>query len=241
MRNKPLFVFTHIQKTAGTSFFDRVVRPNFADSEILETSIREFWHAFGAHHHVVTGHVGYGLHWFSRRDPTYVTFLRHPIERAVSHYYFIRQCDPAYCTHDRYPDAQAYDLAAFYSHPRYQNEMTRMLAGFPFERIAAYTNTRHFDSWAYRLARHRLARDYDSFGIKERFEESAKYIASRYGWISRPHGKRKKRTRGRPSLSDLDAATRRTLRDAHQYDLRLYNYACRLLDARLLGSSESAS
>jgi len=239
MKDRSFYIFTHIPKTAGTSFFDRVIRPNYEGREVLEAGVREFWSSFGAHHRVVTGHVGYGLHWFTRRNATYLTFLRDPIERAISHYYFIRQCNPALCKHDRYADAVNHSLAEFYRQPRYQNEMTRLLAGFPAERSAFYANTHWIDPLVYPLAKHRLVHHYDSFGIKERFEESTEYIASLYGWTSRPHRKQKKKTRGRPQVSDLDSATLRTLRDVHEYDLRLYDHACELLDARLSGVRES--
>jgi len=229
----PLFIFTHIPKTAGTSLFERVIRPNFAERETLGAGVREFWSSFKAHHRVVSGHVGYGLHWLTRRRAVYLTFLRDPIERAISHYFFIRQCNPAYCEHDRYDDATSCTLAEFYLLPRYQNEMTRMLAGFPIERLALYLNSSACDRWAYNVARRRLLHDYDCFGIKERFEESAEHIRSRYGWQATPHHERMKKTRGRLNVTDLDEATLRTLRKAHQYDVRLYEYAWMLLDDRL--------
>lgn len=230
---QPFFIFTHLPKTAGTSFFERTIVPNFENNELLHGGVQKFWNDFNSDHKVVTGHVGYGLHWLTRRRAIYLTFLRNPIERAISHYFFIQQCNPAYCEHDRYADATSCTLAEFYLLPRYQNEMTRLLAGFPVERLAMYLNSDVFDRWAYNLARRRLLHDYDCFGIKERFEESAEHIRSRFGWKIKPHHKRMKKTRGRPELAELDHETVRALHEAHQYDLMLYAHACRILDDRL--------
>ena len=135
---EPLIIFTHIQKTAGTSFLKHVVEANIDSSTILEGSIKSIARELESQHQFVTGHIPYGIHVFTQRRTQYITFLREPIDRAVSHYYFIRQCDPTLCKHDRYPDAMNYSLAEFYQQPRYQNEMTRMIAGLHWDRASKY-------------------------------------------------------------------------------------------------------
>ena len=79
-----LTIFTHIPKTAGTSFFNRAVRPNLADQEIwTNMSLRRIASTDLSEHRVLTGHRGFGLHRLTSQPCQYITFLRDPIERAV--------------------------------------------------------------------------------------------------------------------------------------------------------------
>ena len=64
---------------------------------------------------IVTGHFKYGLHNFFRRKPRYITFLREPLDRAVSHYYFIKDCDRKKYLHPLRNIADALSLEDFYS------------------------------------------------------------------------------------------------------------------------------
>jgi len=39
----------------------------------------------------IRGHFEFGVHKYLYRPYTYITMLRHPIERAISWYYFVKQ------------------------------------------------------------------------------------------------------------------------------------------------------
>lgn len=110
----------------------QIIRVNFTPEQILEgVTIRTFRKRLRPEHRFAKSHVAYGLHWLTQRPVVYLTFLRHPVDRALSHYFFIRQCDPRFCRHDRYEAAISMDLLSFYTQPRFRNEMTMMLAGIP--------------------------------------------------------------------------------------------------------------
>ena len=107
MSQNPLYIFLHLHKCAGNTLVIQL-RENFAPEEIVslynfedETLtnrdiIRERLSSLSPEQRtklkVIFGHeVYYGLHeLFPDREVRYITFLRHPIKRTVSHYNFYR-------------------------------------------------------------------------------------------------------------------------------------------------------
>src|SRR5438309_587566 len=92
MSERPVF-FLHIPKTAGTAL------ARFFEHRFPAGSIR--WVNNGAAERerpelldgarLVIGHVGYRFTRLFRQRPVVLTFLRDPVERAVSNYFFYRQ------------------------------------------------------------------------------------------------------------------------------------------------------
>jgi hypothetical protein len=232
-----LTIFTHIPKTAGTSFFEQVIAPNYSEHEILtETSLTRFHSALKPHHKVVAGHRGYGMHRFTSEEYQYVTFLRNPIDRAVSAYHFILQCDPRYCQHSLYEQATRESITDFYRNPLFQNEMTQMLAGFEYGLLRKYTGLSLFSKQMLRQAKQNLQDRYLTFGIKERFDDSIELVRSKLGlerYLPTTHVFKK--TKMRPSLSELTPDILDQLEDAHQLDLELYDFALTLFEKHLSG------
>ncbi|BBM72334.1 sulfotransferase family 2 domain-containing protein [Rhodothermus marinus] len=229
-----LYFFVHVPKTAGTSFLYRVVYPNFAPEEILGgVRIRTFREALQPVHRFAHGHVAYGLHWLTTRPVVYLTFLRHPVDRAISHYYFIRQCDPQKCRHNRYEAAMSMDLVTFYRQPPFQNEMTMMLAGIPWHKLQRYITHPTFGRWALQRACYNLQNRFACFGLQERFEESLQLLAHTFGWKILPKDVRAKQTRSRPRLEEVPPAIYRTLAELNELDMILYRFARRLFNERV--------
>ena len=89
----PLF-FMHIPKNAGTSLiyllanrFPAAACLLFADWPASQTQdVNQF--------RFVSGHIGYQYLERFRLRPNVVTFLRHPLDRAVSSFFFIKTAGP---------------------------------------------------------------------------------------------------------------------------------------------------
>ena len=89
-------VFLHIPKCAGTStksalrsvYGDRVFNlAKYPSEDFARRKYRTFMKRFGGRPEVVTGHIEYGIHeMIALDDVVYVTLLRDPIERCVSHW-----------------------------------------------------------------------------------------------------------------------------------------------------------
>lgn len=114
-RNKPLpgsvpALFLHIQKTAGTSLLHRA-------RQFYEESIVTHGGCWGKsadqlrHIRFISGHIGYNFAQPLMQGRYTFTFLRDPVERILSMYYFCRSRDPK--EFDIYDMAHKLDLREF--------------------------------------------------------------------------------------------------------------------------------
>lgn len=87
-------VFMHIQKTAGTSVVQMMARHYGRSNVISHDDYVRFAPAELANVPFVSGHFGYSYAEQLIRDRYSFTFLRDPIERTLSFYYFCKKRDP---------------------------------------------------------------------------------------------------------------------------------------------------
>ncbi len=87
--------FMHIGKTAGTSFF-HLLRDNLNDLRLYHASPEAFDKATSREiekYDLVAGHFSFVHTAKFRHDRYLATFLRDPVERVLSNYYFLRHWD----------------------------------------------------------------------------------------------------------------------------------------------------
>jgi hypothetical protein len=248
----PLTIFVHVPKTAGTAVtlalrtnepytersgnvfkggrggtagnpdYARTVTRTLADPKVG----------------LIAGHTTMGIdaHIPANRERRYVTMLRDPVERALSHYYAavhsaqrprreprprkpgkpvrpVRPLLSAEADHDT-----AFSGVAFIP----DNLHVRMLCGDPLPFGPVTTGMLE-------AAKQNLAEQIHVFGITERFDESIALIARRLGHRSLFHSSQRgndERPRGDAVPVALAAAARRH----NDLDLELYAYACELFD-----------
>ena len=213
---------------------NRLVHPNIENEKILYGLGFENVFHIKQHHKLTQGHIGYGIHKLIPRSCQYITFLRYPVDRAISHYYFIRQCDPSLCLHSRHEVVQSHTLAEYYQLQRYRNETTKMIAGIELERLHRYLDSALLDKVILARAKYNLQHNYKCFGLQNRFEDSIRLFKSQFGWRRENSlDKRHKKTHERPRVEDIDSTTRSIVEDAHQLDLEPYRFAQRLFDERM--------
>lgn len=222
----PLIVFTHCPKTSGTSFRKSLVEPNLAPEQIYRYGgVRRFVQDGAARRSFVWGHMPSGIHHATRRPVHYIAFLRDPVDRAVSYYYFVKDSDPAQYKHPMRDEADALSLTEFFEQRQFQNWQTRFLAGLPYHYLYPRLDSPGFDRATLRKAIANLTERYSCFGVQERFEDSLDVFQRRLGWSNRVEVRREKKTGTRPALAELDGATRAALREANRLDCELYDVA----------------
>lgn len=90
-------IFLHIPKTAGTSF-NTAIQTHYRREKRLKASgsnkdIEEFCKANYKNlkdKEIVYGHLNFGIHAFLPNDFRYITIIREPVSRIVSHFFFVK-------------------------------------------------------------------------------------------------------------------------------------------------------
>ena len=164
----------------------------------------------------VLGHISYGIHELVPRPARYVTMLRHPVERVLSLYSFLRSDGRT----------SLRDFLTSGAHRELDNDQTRRIAGVdpPF----GGCTEAHLERAEAHLDAH-----FAAVGVSERFAESALVLRQAMGWADPfvPHARNV--TPDRLSAADLTADERALLLDLNHLDLRLYERAVERLDAAL--------
>jgi len=215
--------FLHIPKTAGTSVIEMMRQ---------EIAPEQFYYAHGQCisprsrflqiPQILIGH--FFLRDFSPRffSDTYVfTFLRHPVDRVISQYYFFRQLprrshDPEVVLAKSYPLRDI--LLGVGDNARWNNVQTTWLSGETASKIA--------DRQSLRRAIHNL-RLLDFVGVYEQLQASWSRLAANLGLAN---GKLPmcNRTAERPALNELDPELVKLIEEKNAWDLELYAEACSL-------------
>jgi Sulfotransferase family len=228
--NSRVLIFVHIPKTAGTTF-RRVLERQYSADEVLPLYESELGKELASippaqmnRLRVVLGHFYFGAHAFIPRPSTYVTFLRDPVDRVLSHYYFVRQ-SPEHEFHEFARQLNLSEFLAYCSrstHGRSDDDQTRQLAGEcgkpssqvePAEMLLA--------------AKRHLSEYFAAVGITEEFDRSLILMKRILGW-KRTLYTRQNVTRGRPARHALPENDLSAIYRYNKLDLELYSYAAEL-------------
>jgi Sulfotransferase family len=220
----PLLIFVHLPKTAGTTL-TRILQRQYGCTAVLELydstcgeELRTLPGSQISRIQAVIGHFQFGAHVFVSRPSTYITLLRDPVERVISHYYFVRRQPDHYL----YAAAQAMDVREFVTaldSAEPNNDQTRLLAG---TMLASHPDA----DWGRMLnaAKANLRNHFTVVGLVEEFDRSLILMQRALGWRL-PLYSRENTGRNRPPHQPISEHTLQTIRDYNQADIALYEYA----------------
>jgi hypothetical protein len=249
LKKGDLFVFVHIPKTAGSTF-KRMLSRQFPasgmpkigpDYQASLDQIRSLSEAQKDRVRCLSGHLPFGVHrYFPNRKMHYVSFVRDPVDRTLSEYFFLRK-RPQLMPLIGLDADTTLSPEAFLEHQVKLGLMdfqTRVLSGYgnlaesvlpPYEAMAID------DADA-------VIRDIeDSFaliGTLERFDESLLLMKRMFGWrsvcyisrnVARPNQKR----------SDLKQALADEIRRLNPMDCKLHAHFSQVLDAKIAERGEA--
>lgn len=184
--------FLHIPKTAGTTF-KSILQQAFDPGQVCHADnlweLRKIDKFYLREQTLFMGHYGYGLEKILKRKLIYLTFLRDPVKRFVSHYHHIRR--QSWHPFHQYTST----LESFVDNPVIQehcaNLQTRMIAATINMNLVAFFKEPALillrkieqqgrmklrtDEAKLDFALERLA-DFQFIGIAEEFEESIKEL-----------------------------------------------------------------
>lgn len=225
-----VIIFTHIPKTSGVSLLRELVEPNFEPKHMYGyRKLKFFIPDMKKDFRFVRGHVPFGLHRFTTRPVKYITFLRDPIDRAISFYYFVQQDGETSATRHPLCDyAESVTLKEFYQNKEFQNYQTRFLCGFLSFKFYNFFGSDLMKPYVLQTAKNHLLNQYACFGVLEEREKSLELFRHKFNWVDSQQVPHMKKTRNRPRVNDVDEETLESLKQANALDIQLYDYALKL-------------
>ncbi len=175
---------------------------------------------------VVTGHIYFGVHSFVTGPFVYITMLRDPIERVISHYYYVRR-EPS---HYLYPLAQEMSLSQYViscGQAEPNNDQTRLLAGKDCATNEGYCLPEMLPE-----AKKNLYKYFSVVGITEEFDRSLILMKRALNWRT-PIYVKKNVSQRRPRKEDLSIDTMMVIKAYNQLDCELYEYARGILEEQV--------
>lgn len=235
--NPEVLLFLHIPKTGGSTLRRilariyplwetvRIYPPRMGDPEgYLRKVLADEERTVSC----VVGHFPYGLHESIPLSSTYLTMVRDPVDRVLSHYHFMRRTED-HPLHERAGSMTVREYVGDPSRWDVDNGQVRYLTDnltLPHDRRYKELGERHL-----REAKRVLEQEDVIVGTTNRFDLSVLLAADRLGWPA-PHYIRRNVGSERPRAEDLTEETLRLIKDRNRLDMELHRYAQKLLEKR---------
>lgn len=228
-------LFLHVQKTAGSTLHNIIARqyPKRNTFNIYNTihDLEKFERLSTGEKEkirLVKGHFPFGLHEQLSGSSEYITILRDPVERTISHFYHAREDR----THWHYKtlNEKNYTLAEALEKgvmPNLDNNMVRMISG---NNRAPYGEC---SEAMLEKAMHNLENHFSVIGLQTRFDEFIHQAAQRFGWKKTLCYRKARVGKTRPQQQALDVRTMELIRSFNRLDQKLFDTWKPLIEQRI--------
>ena len=231
--DRETIIFLHIPKTAGSTL-NYILDAHYTPENSYATS-QTWLHPDGsldgfdalteaqrAKIELLNGHMGFGLHCRLPRPARYITVLRDPVERVLSHYHF--ECNVPGPLYDVLHSGEM-DLLDYLDYQQtagWDNLQTRMIAGNWHKKGYGPCTPAMLETAKQNLREHFLAA-----GLTERFDQFYWLLKRKLEWPTTFYVRHNRSAR-RPRQRDLPEETVRLIADHNRFDVDLYRFAARL-------------
>lgn len=245
--DRPL-CFLHIPKTGGITV-RRFLSQKFPEDQTYDVAavpsqdVRALYDS--RQYLAYVSHIPYP--WFRQlpRMPLMFTILRDPCDRAVSHFYFVRQLIEQQLQTQQVPEIHAKvcacDFGEFLRSEPIRSQIffgelqTRMFANpGPCWQLSDFEPNNPIPTLTrddVRIAKQRL-KECIVVGLSHRLLESIQLVCDAFGWERPNQIGIENATTNRPQVEQLDAGTLRLLRQITACDQELFDYAIQLFEAK---------
>lgn len=233
-------LFMHIPKTAGTAFREAIVG-NYKRSQVaylypdppgfLPCDFGSLPLEQRANFRLVLGHYHFGMHHFLPQPTTYVTIVRNPVRRVISHFlYLIEQEEPG----SGAPPSLLAELLERGGTINLDNLMVRCFSGVRKSEVPPGQITRD----VYDLAVHNLRTSFKFVGYQERADDAYAAMQVLFGW----HRQGTLNVVNRLGRQDERfEPVRGTIEHFNRWDCQLYAEICRLFPEDRIGAPRITS
>lgn len=236
---KPAVIFIHVAKAAGTTLHSIIEREYShsrtwnADTYNLKDSIEEIKKMSTQdvdRIDLLKGHVPFGLHKYFSRDCTYVTMLRNPTDRLVSHYRYAAGKQDHYL-HKIIVNRKMslMDYVSSGISEEMDNVMVRMLSNHLFD--VPYGGC---TEEMLKVAKNNMQKNFSVIGIAERFDESVLLMKAKLKWKKKPLYYRKNVNRRKESVGLLTEDVRNYIYRSNSFDWNLYQFGKALFESEFV-------
>lgn len=232
----PKIAFVHIPRTGGTTLA-RILEKEYAgrpaysfygsSTDIVATDAIEKFKCLSSKkkndHALLKGHFFYGFD-SDLKGFRYLTFLREPVERLISYYFYILR-ERRHYLHP-YVMQRRMKLESFLLSDitvELDNYQVRAISGAKFENAWDLVTDAHLDS-----ATRNLSYDFFGFGLLDRFDESLRRFSSSLNWAQAKYGIRNAGNYKGKFFLSRDIADEVASRN--KYDIQLYQRAVGLFE-----------
>lgn len=239
--------FVHIPKTAGSALtyhVRNVFGPDDAFPHIFMKDLLTLPPGQLQKYRYIGAHLRCNIRDYLNEEPTFITMLRDPVKRVISHYRFMRGLSgtPPYgialapgTTFEQFLHSEEHRFRIENHHTVYLGT-DLLLENEP----EGYNPFPEVDDAIFQQAKKNL----DSFlfvGIQERFEESMNVLCRRLGWPAYRENQKINVTPGRTQEEEIPSELIDEIRRRNPYDMALYEYANDLLQKQLTDLSSEGT
>lgn len=244
-KKEQTIIYLHIPKTGGLtlySVFDHIypqdniytLFPTKGDKPVKK--LRQLPDEEKRHIKVLRGHFGFGRHDLLPQPCTYITMLRDPVERIISHYYYVLQI-PEHELHKKVKGT-GMGLAEYVRSGisrELNNGQTRAISGLKSDYDYG-ENPRE----KLMTAKENLKKYFSVVGLVEKYDESLILLKREFGW-DWPVYTKNNVTKKKVARQKIPGSTIEIIKEYNRLDIDLYEYAVKLFAEKVRGRGDGFS
>jgi len=253
MSTQPIVVYIHIPKAGGTTLADWLYEQLRDPSGEARGAEEEGWLNSGIFYYssgyvrgpyardiarikrilprpdlkAVLGHCQFGIHEQLARPATYITMLRHPVERIMSLYHFEKLVEGKFGDHQGIRMPAETTLESFVESPPFKdvdNGQTRRISGFSPE-VGGCTRA------MLKQAKDNLRKHFAVVGLTERFDETLVLLKHAFSWNRDVFYYPMNTNPGRSAMTREPRGTIDAILAHNAFDYELYQFAVELMES----------
>lgn len=227
-------LFLHIPKTAGSTLRS-LLELQYKNSKALflmgSDPVQSFndWMDNNTLEHIdlLFGHIDFGIHKNFIKDVDYATMIRHPLNRIISHYNYVKR-ESSHYLHRKVIDNNL-SLKQFVENGyslELNNGMVRILIGAGGSHKNEYSKYNipygKCENWMLQEAKENIKQHFKIVGLQEEFEKSIVLLKRTLNWNTyKPYVSQNRTLK---KYKKLDEDTYNAIRKYNELDFQLFEY-----------------